>query len=220
MKCLKVLILLLLVSCGKERIVQLPEIKSSEITEVLDVSPAYIFYDPTASDSTEFNRKNLIGTTNWLVNIDKRLKLKQVVPHLQYLQAKRDKKGMHTNENARNFFTCNAIAQSSLGFLDFTDVNYQNSAKALSNGNSACIMTINNLNDVTFSMIPETNMEFSKENLKTVFDGLVKDKHDKSVTIVLNFNKGLSFQDYITVKSELQKIKLDKIIIDSNELFY
>jgi len=51
------------------------EVENAEITEVLDVSPAYIFYDETQPDSTLFNRKNLIGTTNWLVNVDKRLTL-------------------------------------------------------------------------------------------------------------------------------------------------
>jgi len=200
--------------------VQLPEIEQSEITKVLDVSPAYIFYDPTASDSTEFNRKNLIGTTNWLVNIDKRLRLKQVVPHLQYLQAKREKKGMHTNKNARNFFTCNDVAKSTLGFLDFTAITYQDSKEPLSKDTGTCIMTINSLKDVSFSIIPDLNIEFSKENLRPILIGLGKDKPDESITLALHFNEGLSFQDYITVKSELQKIKPEKMNIDSNELFY
>ncbi len=39
---------------------QLPEIENAAITEVLDVSPAYIFYDESQPDSTLLNRKNLM----------------------------------------------------------------------------------------------------------------------------------------------------------------
>ena len=63
------LILLLLFSCGNEKVLQLPELDHSDITEILDVSPAYLFYDETKPDSIELNRKNLIGSTNWLVNV-------------------------------------------------------------------------------------------------------------------------------------------------------
>ena len=117
---------LVVLSCNNERVIQLPEIENAEITEVIDVSPAYIFYDETQPDSTLFNRKNLIGTTNWLVNVDKRLTLEQAIPHIQYLQNKRKKASMHKNENAKNYFTCNDTSIKNLGFVEFTDIKYLN----------------------------------------------------------------------------------------------
>ncbi|MGB5420208.1 MAG: hypothetical protein WBN21_15385, partial [Algibacter sp.] len=86
---LLLIILTVLFSCGSDKVIQLPEISHSEITEILDVSPAYLFYDETQVDSIELNRKNLISTTNWLINVDKRLTLKQVIPHIKYLQDKK-----------------------------------------------------------------------------------------------------------------------------------
>ena len=68
-----VLVSVMLFSCGNEKVVRLPEIDHSEITEITDVSAAYIFYDETKPDSTELNRRNLISTTNWLINVDRRL---------------------------------------------------------------------------------------------------------------------------------------------------
>ena len=115
----------LVISCGKEKVIQLPEIEHSEITEINDVSAAYLFYDETQPDSVELNRKNLISTTNWLVNIDKRLTLKQVIPHIQFLQEKK-KNSSHKNKNAKNYFTCNDISLKNLGFIEFTDVVYRN----------------------------------------------------------------------------------------------
>ena len=60
-KLLYLLLATAFLSCNNERVLQLPEIESAEIIEVLDVSPAYIFYDETQPDSTLFNRKNLIA---------------------------------------------------------------------------------------------------------------------------------------------------------------
>ena len=77
------LISVFLFSCGNEKTLLLPEIEQSNITELQDVSAAYLFYDETKKDSVELNRKNLISTTNWLVNVDKRLTLKQAIPHIK-----------------------------------------------------------------------------------------------------------------------------------------
>ncbi|MDX1700266.1 MAG: hypothetical protein R3250_06590, partial [Melioribacteraceae bacterium] len=93
-----ILMLLMFFSCGNEKIIQLPEINQPEINEVLDVSPAYIFYNETKPDSVELNRKNLISTTNWLVNVDKRLSLRQVIPPIRYIQNKKRNAQMHKNE--------------------------------------------------------------------------------------------------------------------------
>ena len=80
----------LLFSCGNEKELQLPQIENAKINQINDVSPAYLFYDETQPDSIELNRKNLISTTNWLVNVDKRLTLKQAIPKIKFLQEKKD----------------------------------------------------------------------------------------------------------------------------------
>ena len=87
--CTFLLLFVLLFNCESKPIIQLPEIENAEVTEVLDTSPVYIFYDETQPDSTLLNRKNLISTTNWLVNVDKRLTLRQAIPHIKVLQDKR-----------------------------------------------------------------------------------------------------------------------------------
>ncbi len=117
------LTLTFLVSCGNERELQLPQIEKADITKIQDVSAAYLFYDETQPDSVLLNRKNLISTTNWLVNVDKRLTLRQVIPHIKFLQSKK-KSSNHKNEKAKNYFTCHDLSQNNLGFLEFTNVIY------------------------------------------------------------------------------------------------
>ena len=58
--------ILLTVSCGEKKVVQLPEIKNSKITEVNDISHAYLFFNESMPDSVELNRKNLINALNLL----------------------------------------------------------------------------------------------------------------------------------------------------------
>lgn len=127
---LSLIIVFLCISCGNKKELQLPEIDSTQITEITDVSAAYLFYDETQADSVELNRKNLISTTNWLVNVDKRLTLKQAIPHIKFLQDKK-KSSSHKNEKAKNYFTCHDLSKNNLGFLEFTEINYHYSFQDL-----------------------------------------------------------------------------------------
>lgn len=210
-------LLLLIYTCSTKRELQLPKIENAEITEVLDVSPAYIFYDETQPDSTLFNRKNLIGTTNWLVNIDKRLTLKQAIPHLQYLQNKRQKASMHKNENAKNYFTCNDTSIKNLGFLEFTDVNYlTNDITSSSNTEKSIFVTFESLEFISTTVFDAPSFKFSKINFDVLFNK-INESYGESLKIILVINSAMTFQDYITIKNKL-RVFGDRI--SNDEFFY
>ncbi len=234
MRSIYLLIVLLCLSCNNERVLILPVIENAEITEVLDVSPAYIFYDVTQPDSTLLNRKNLIITTNWLVNVDKRLTLRQAIPHIKFLQDKKRNAEMHKNEEAKNYFTCNDTSIGSLGFLEFTDVNYEFSEPK---NNSIDLLEIipkklrEKLNDST--SISKLSLNINKNNKDTFESEIIifleslenttsisEEIKITGFSINLYFSDCLNFQDYIKVKSKLSKLKLDKVRIDNNEFIY
>ena len=209
------LVITIFLSCNNERVLELPEIENAEVTEVLDVSPAYIFYDETQPDSTLFNRKNLIGTTNWLVNVDKRLTLKQAIPHIQYLQDKRKKASMHKNEAAKNYFTCNDKSIKNLGFVEFTDVNYSfNNQKNIVIENSIT-MTVESLSEIRFSLPFDVNFELSQYNLSHIFT-MISKNYGKETTLTLSISKNLRFNDYIYLKAILsnfdERVSKDEFI--------
>ena len=218
-------VIILLISCNKKTVL-LPETDTKEITEIIDVSPIYIFYDETKPDSTDFNRKNMISTTNWLVNIDKRLTLKQILPHLQYLQEKRNKDGIHKNENAKNYFSCSNPDIQNLAFIEFTNVAFhdESSEKYFSkisnlNFNENSVVIDFNSNNEIIILNPNTN----KIILKTEIDYLLNNIEEVIVfenIIYLNFNKNLSFQDYITYKSLLLHLNIDNVTISNDEFIY
>ena len=202
---LTIITLSLFISCNK-RVVQLPETTNQDITEVIDVSPIYMFYDEE-NDSVEFNRRNMIGTTNWLVNIDKRLTLKQILPHLQYLQEKRQSDGMHKNDKARNYFTCNNTNLENLSFIEFTDVVYSNDPLGsyllkmsnLSDSRNIVSIKFKPNNDVTI-LNPNSKSNVTKTNFKNLKTSL-KELDSLENIIYLDFHEDLSFQEYINYKS-------------------
>ncbi len=251
-KLIYFLVITIILSCNNERVLQLPEIENAKITEVLDVSPAYIFYDKTQPDSTLFNRKNLIGTTNWLVNVDKRLTLKQAIPHIQYLQNKRKKESIHKNENAKNYFTCNDTSIKNLGFIEFTDVNYIASKKNIDIKTSLKIKDKSYYNnfikdstslfkslsgihyinlDLKFGFKKNTyiisqrasilNAEAKKPLFFEYLKYLIENPTMGNTTkIKLHFSNSLSFQEYIWIKFNLEKIDSKMYIIETEEFIY
>ena len=205
-------------SCGNKKVLHLPEIDHSEIIDIKDVSHAYLFYDETQKDSVELNRKNLISTTNWLINVDKRLKLKQAIPHLKFLQEKKQNSS-HKNKEAKNYFTCNDTSRQNLGFIEFTDVVYFNDARGYDkelNSDDASMLVFN-LNDKR--IITSENKVFQADKSSLI----------KTVTNLFNLNKGLiylefkdslTFQEYISIKSILEKLDSENITISNNEFIY
>lgn len=219
------ILIISLSSCGNERIIQLPETQNKDILEINDVSSIYLFYDE-AKDSVEFNRKNMISTTNWLVAIDKRINLKQALPHLQYLHEKRHGDGMHKNEAARNYFSCSNPDIKNLAFIDFTDTKFIEESASMHQSKSSTLLgkrnvilefssqnkiTIHNISD-SLSMIKSSKFSFIndiKSNLETE-DAILK----------LDFNNLLTFQDYIDIKSELLKLNMNNLIISDKEFIH
>lgn len=218
----------LLFSCGKDKAILLPEINHTEITEITDVSAAYLFYDETKPDSVELNRKNLISTTNWLVNVDKQLTLKQAIPKIKLLQDKKRNAKMHKNKAAKNYYTCNDTSRKNLGFIEFTDVVYHNES---SSDYYSKISGFQKHNRAYLDFISSERIEIVSfyQKFKTITSTkstLMKNinslsKNETNLTeLVLDFNKSLSFQDYITYKSILSELNSRNILIDNNEFIY
>lgn len=218
MKKLLLLVFFLCTACDNERIVQLPKINSTEINEVTDVSAVYIFYDETEQDSVLFNRKNLIGTTNWLVNVDKRLALKKVLPHLNYLQNKRSSGGMHKNELARNYFTCNNLDTKNLGFIDFTDTQFRILDHFPTTKDTASYHLVFKESEYLKLNQDGGFVSYKTAALFHLIDSL-QTLHSNDLNLFPVFHDGLSFQNYITVKELLINCRDSKGISMDEELF-
>lgn len=226
-----IFILVFVTSCGNEKTLLLPEVNKSDTNEVLDVSPGYIFYDETKPDSLELNRKNLISTTNWLINVDKRLTLKQVIPSIVFLQEKKRNAEMHKNEAAKNYFTCNDTSIKNLGFLEFTDViykTYKDEENFKDDTNTYVFnVIINSIDSIIIDSLLPSDIQTNNTIIKALRSKIESvEKINKTVensnnfTINFSFNRKLTFQDYISIKSLFKDFQMQNTTISKNEYIY
>lgn len=125
MKYICLAILFILFSCGNKEDILLPKSNVTIVSDVQDHSPIYIFFRTKDKDTlAEINRKNSIITTNWILNIDKRLPLRLVIPEVMKLQDKKRNEVAHRNEKAENYYSYADSIGKNMAFLAFTKVYY------------------------------------------------------------------------------------------------
>lgn len=213
-------------SCGKEKVILLPEINHSNISEINDVSAAYLFFDTSLPDSLELNRKNLISTTNWLINVDKRLTLKQIIPKLKFLQEKKQN-SEHKNASAKNYFTCNDTSKKNLGFIEFTDVIYDdyefivNLNNQNTNLGQIIRIKVHKLDLIQISFLWKDTVFLNTSNKNELLEHLESNiTNDGNALIISELNESLSFQDYITYKSLLSRLGFKNVTISNHEFIF
>ena len=208
-----ILLLILCFSCSGGKELKLPEIKHSKITEITEVSPAYIFYNTSEKDSIELNKQNLISTTNWLVNVDKRLTLQQVMPVLIDLQNKK-RDAAHKKKGVKNYYTAFNPEVKNLCFIEFTNLNYhiEDTVEAYleETGDQAEIVTIG---------VQGVRFQNKNYTMEAFIDQLNSEPNERHI-FILNFENQLTFQEYMSIKDLLLTIKVASVLINTNEFIF
>nr|WP_315201974.1 hypothetical protein [uncultured Flavobacterium sp.] len=209
MKYLFGIVLLFCFSCGNKEDILLPKANKTIVKEVVDLSPIYIFFRVNGKDTlAEVNRKNSIITTNWILNIDKRLPLRLVIPEVMKLQQRKREEKEHRNEKAENYYSYADSIGKNLAFLPFTKVYYKMEKPMIPN--------------ISFyfrdNKIQIENMILDKSELK---DYINKFFTDNETNIVLCFDKNSSFESYIQNKIFIKSLDLKKkgVSFDENREF-
>ncbi len=189
-KIVSLVLVLVLISCNSNEEMLLPKADKTIVKEVYDHSPIYLFFRVKDMDTlAELNRKNAIGTSNWIFNIDKRLPLKVVIPHLQFMKEKR-KKGMHTNDKAEDYFSYADSIGKNLAFLPFTKVNYK-----LEKPKSGVIIFFSRDNKIlVFNNLSDKGKEVTKTEL---LKHLLELKTDKSMQFVFCHDQNSSYEQFL-----------------------
>ena len=199
MKYFCLVILFVLFSCGNKEAVLLPKSNVTIVSDVADHSPIYIFFRTKGKDTlAEVNRKNSIISTNWILNIDKRLPLRLVIPEVMKLQEKKRNEVAHKNELAENYYSYADSIGKKLAFLPFTKVYYE-------------------MKKPKFGV----NIFFDKNN-KISVNGLVikKDKLEsflnesiieKGINLQFCFSNDLSYGGYIQDEIFIQSLKFSML---------
>jgi hypothetical protein len=200
-------VVLLCVSCGNKEDVLLPKSDTTVVKEVVDLSPIYIFFRINGNDTlAEVNRKNSIITTNWILNIDKRLPLRLVIPEVMKLQKRKREEKEHRNELALNYYSYADSIGKNLAFIPFTEVYYKMEKPKV-------------LNTIVFdkkNAILVNNFAIKKSDLQSELNKMFI---ENPIQFVLCFDKEGSFGSYIQNKVFIKGLIFSKDLIDVNKEF-
>lgn len=195
MKYFSLLIICFLFSCGKKEDVLLPKSNITIVKDVKDLSPIYIFFKTEGKDTiADVNRKSSIISTNWILNIDKRLPLKLVIPEVMKLQEKKRADSAHKNENAENYYSYADSVGKNLAFLPFTKVYYKTEKP-------------NKGNFVVYFRKGKKQVFMANKEIKIseILQQFYSIKFEKIPNLVFVFDKNMSYEEYIQYKILLQK---------------
>jgi hypothetical protein len=198
------IVLLLCVSCGNKEDILLPKADRSVVKEVVDLSPIYIFFRVKGKDTlAEVNRKNSIITTNWILNIDKRLPLRLVIPEVIKLQQRKREEKEHRNELALNYYSYADSIGKNLAFIPFTQVYYK-----MEKPKSGVEVYFDKNNKILVG-----NEEIDKKDLENY---IMQNFSNKDV--FYSFDKNMLFDYYINLKVFLRSIEWK--FISNQEFIY
>ena len=206
MKYFTLIAFFVLIACGNKEDILLPKAATTIVKDVTDLSPIYIFFRTNEKDTlAEVNRKNSIISTNWILNIDKRLPLRLVIPEVMKLQKKKREEKAHKNEKAENYYSYADTIGKNLAFIPFTNVFYKMEkpiiAKDLLYFKANGVITYN-------------SQVITKKELAEVLNNIVlRDK------IIFCYDENMSYGKYIYNKVLIESFNVSKEEIDLKENF-
>ena len=206
MKYFTLIVLFVLFSCGNKEDVFLPKAATTIVKNVDDLSPIYIFLRTNGKDTlAEVNRKNSIISTNWILNIDKRLPLQLVIPEVIKLQKKKREEKAHKNEKAENYYSYADTIGKNLAFIPFTNVYYKMEKPI------GTIIYFNKKNEILIE-----NTIVKKEDLKKY----VLQLKAESKELVFCFEKAMSYGSYLQNKIFIESFIAKKGDENVNEFVF
>lgn len=196
MKYFTLIVLFTLFSCGNKEDILLPKANTSIVKNVDDLSPIYIFFRTKGKDTlAEVNRKNSIISTNWILNVDKRLPLRLAIPEIMKLQQKKREEKAHKNENAENYYSYADTIGKNLAFIPFTNVYYK-----LEKPKSGVVVFFTKNNEVLVD-----DIIVKQEELQAYLNKLPSSTSNQ---YIFCFDKNLNFGSYIQNKIFINSLKL------------
>lgn len=192
--------LIVFVSGCRKQEVQLPLIEIGGITEIQNHSSIWIFYKEQNGDASAIlNKNNKIINTHWIFNIDKRLSMKAIVPHLIDLQENRDKDSMHKKGDMLSYFSYADTSLNQISLTPFPPVAFTTEEEEFDN--------LEVIEDTYLSVL-EISDEFLKLNdktidlqqLKSALDALQKDNKVNNSLVRIKYNEQTTYQSYLRTK--------------------
>lgn len=198
--------------------VKLPTLPITGITDTIyDNSQIWIFFRAIEDDTTAvLNRKNSISTTSWIFNIDRRLPMKLVAPHLVKLMEKREKPSMHPKDvDDLNYFSYVNTTDNLLSFVAFDTLYIRNQAVHITKPDDS----------TTVHIQIDRKLDRFQINGKTVDNNKITAHLNqiiarKKAELYFRFDKNITYADYLYAKAIFQAFNKEKVKLHREEYMY
>lgn len=216
------------IACNLDQKVMLPQGETSEIVEMKDHSPIYIFYKTSNNDTiAEVNKNNIISTTNWIFNIDKRLPLQKVVPELVTFFKKKRGASTHKNEESAMYFSYSDSVHQNLAFSPIKNTEYSEKiyhSKMYIKQYPKFHIPYENVS-IDFKkngkIIINDQLISALELKKYIQDFIVFSSENRPILLYLNFDEAILYGDYLKNKLLINSLlQEDKIYLSKQEFIY
>jgi len=223
-KYILLMLLILIISCTKKEI-KIPTLAEKGIQEIHNHSQVWFFFDIKNNDTiAKLNKKNTISSTHWIYNIDKKLPLKTIIPSIIQLQDKHAN-SMHSKEGMHNYFSYSDTISKKLSFLEFDTVIFKTdsfTSKQYIKDFSDNYINFNNINiTVNPSSFYLNDASIEKVEFKsTLLEFIDFSAEGKQTMLHINFNQNCSYQHYLFIKTMMNSIKNEAILINDIEFIF
>ena len=197
------------ISCN-DKSLQLPQVPLSGLSGNMNHSQIWVFYNQESAQA-DLNINNTISSTDWIINIDRRLALSEVIPVFQLIKKKRAKKSIHNVEGMQNFLSYSDTYNKEIALFSMDSIQYIMESQAdiaKIEQKISCDYRLVFSQDV----IELNQREFSVDQWKTIsLDTLTPGQ------MQLHFDSRLTYQDYMSYRLTLNDILTKEMIVESTE---
>lgn len=199
------------VSCTNQS-VQLPQIPISGVSDIQNHSELWVFYkEKDGKIEAHLNKNNRINSTHWIINIDKRLTLKVLVPVFKIIKEKRELKSIHKKEGMKNYLSYSDIKDKKIALFAMDSLYFSMNSKDKTDPLNALNKNSHRLFFSKETIEIDTH-KFPIQDWETIrLDTLTKE------SMQLLFSQDLNYQEYLEYRMSINNKLPKKISINKLE---
>jgi len=201
----------LLIACANKSL-QLPQVAVSGVSNIQNHTEIWVFYKfDDQKVQADINKNNTISTTHWIINIDKRLPMDEVIPVLQMVKAKRAKKTIHSVDGVHDYLSYSDILDKKIALFQIDGIQYL----TLTN---AEIKTVEKEKPCNYTLIFSNDyfMINSKRYARSEWSQSLFTSMQKSC-IQLQLDANLNYQNYMKYRLELNTFLPKSSTVEATE---
>lgn len=208
----------LLINGCKKKEVQLPLIDTPGISEIQNHSSIWVFLEAENGQSKAMlNKNNKILNTHWIFNIDRRLRMIDIVPILIEMQQNRNKDSMHKKEGMLNYFSYADTASKKISLISFEPTIFTTVYETFDSRKKIPEKPCTSILEISDGEFTLNHKRISLDALadKLKMNPSCSDEHKPKV--ILSYTENTLYQDYLQTKVYLNQ---NRIACDSVEYLY